>query len=274
MNETAVATLQELGLSKYEARAYLGLLTGGKQNGNELSRAAAVPSSKIYGTLDKLVASGLVHLIRQPTGAAYIAVPPAELLPRLRDRLTRPLDTLEALLPTLASPEPEPEILQMSNLEAILERAKAMIGTAESTVFLSAWDESLEQLSDALRAADARGAAIFATIYGETSLDVGFCQRHSYPEIVSARIGGHMLTVVVDGAEALFVHVKGPNDVDGVLTRQPLLCLVAEEYMRHDLLLQQAKTMTGLEEWDRWLQTDPAMRALTLGRDPQVDDRP
>ena len=49
--------LQGLGLSLYEARLYLGLLKGGPQNGNELSRSSGVPSSKVYGMLDRLVES-------------------------------------------------------------------------------------------------------------------------------------------------------------------------------------------------------------------------
>lgn len=264
MNEAAVASLQELGLSMYEARAYVGLVSGGAQNGNELSRAAAIPSSKVYGTLDKLVTAGLARQIRREGGAAYVAVSPDELLPRLRERLTRPLDELDALLPQLASTEPDPDLSQLSNLEAIVERARAMIGAAAAQVFLSVWEENLEPLRESLLAAEERGVEVFATVYGEAELAIGFAQHHSYPEVVAKRLGGHMLTIVVDGGEALFVHLKGER-VSGVLTRQPVLCLVAEEYMRHDLLLQRAKTMAGLDEWDRWLRDDPAMHALTFG---------
>ena len=51
-----VESLQELGLSLYETRLYLGLLTGGQQNGNELSRTSGVPSSKVYAMLERLAA--------------------------------------------------------------------------------------------------------------------------------------------------------------------------------------------------------------------------
>src|SRR5438105_459478 len=39
--------LQTVGFSLYEARLYVGLLQGGAQNGNELSKTAGVPSSKV-----------------------------------------------------------------------------------------------------------------------------------------------------------------------------------------------------------------------------------
>jgi hypothetical protein len=51
-----------------------------------------------------------------------------------------------------------------------------------------------------------------------------------------------------------------------VRTQNPVLCLVAEEYLIHDLTLQKAKTMTGYEEWDQWLRADEQVRELTVGR--------
>jgi sugar-specific transcriptional regulator TrmB len=59
-----VESLQALGLSLYETRLYLGLLTGGRQNGNELSRTSGVPSSKVYAMLERLAADGIVARAR------------------------------------------------------------------------------------------------------------------------------------------------------------------------------------------------------------------
>jgi hypothetical protein len=56
------------------------------------------------------------------------------------------------------------------------------------------------------------------------------------------------------------------GEASAVRTRSPVLTLVAEEYLIHDLTLQKAKTMTGYEEWDRWLRSDDQVRMLTLGR--------
>jgi hypothetical protein len=56
------------------------------------------------------------------------------------------------------------------------------------------------------------------------------------------------------------------GDPSAVRTSNPVLCLVAEEYLIHDMTLQKAKTMTGYEEWDRWLRSDDRVRRLTVGR--------
>jgi sugar-specific transcriptional regulator TrmB len=269
VNKRILESLQKLGLSLYEARLYVGLLTHGPQNGNELSRTSGVPSSKVYSTLDKLTANGFVKHIRRGSVAEYICIPPHRLIERLREDYQSPLDYLDENLPALADGAPELDVVQISNSRALADYARRIVSEATEEVYVSLWDESLEWLRDSLVAASARGVRIFAMIYGDSELEVGSWQHHSYRQTVASRIGGHMLTLVADGREALFVHMPEHAEPTGVETRNPVLCLIAEEYLRHDLILQKAKSMTGYEQWDQWLRADPDVHALTLGRSGQ-----
>jgi sugar-specific transcriptional regulator TrmB len=266
VSERITESLQELGLSLYEARLYLGLLTRGPQNGNELSRTSGVPSSKVYAMLERLAAAGIVAHTRRGTTVEYVSVPPEDVLHKLRERYTKPLDYLEATLPTIVSSDPEPDVLQVSGRDAIIDHARAIVRNARSEIYLSIWGENLDLLRSDLAAADARGVRIFGMLYGEGELDVGWWQHHSYRETVASRIGGRMLTIVADGSEALIAHMPERGDPTAVRTQNPVLCLVAEEYLIHDLTLQKAKTMTGYEEWDQWLRADEQVRELTVGR--------
>jgi HTH-type transcriptional regulator, sugar sensing transcriptional regulator len=266
VEERITESLQELGLSLYEARLYLGLLTGGPQNGNEVSRTSGVPSSKVYAMLERLAAAGIVTHTRKGTTVEYVSVPPHEVLHKLRERYTKPLDYLDATLPTIVSSDPEPDMLQVASREAIVDHARAIVRGAGNEIYLSLWGENLDPLRDDLVEADARGVRIFGMLYGSGAFDVGWWQRHSYRETVASRIRGRMLTLVADGAEALIAHMPEQGDPSAVRTRNPVLCLVAEEYLIHDLTLQKAKTMTGYEEWDRWLRADEHVRELTIGR--------
>jgi HTH-type transcriptional regulator, sugar sensing transcriptional regulator len=261
-----VENLQELGLSLYEARLYLGLLTGGPQNGNELSRTSGVPSSKVYAMLERLAGDGVVTRSQRGSTVQYVCVPPHELLHKLRERYTKPLEYLEATLPTVGSKDPEPDILQIQGIDAIVDHARAIIRASRHEIYLSVWYENVEPLLDDLDAADARGVRIAGMLYGTRAPDVGWWQLHSYRETVASRIGGRMLTMVADGGEALIAHMPDRGDASAVRTRSPVLTLVAEEYLIHDLTLQKAKTMTGYDEWDKWLRLDDEVRMLTLGR--------
>jgi HTH-type transcriptional regulator, sugar sensing transcriptional regulator len=268
VDSSIVESLQELGLSLYEARLYLGLLTGGPQNGNELSRTSGVPSSKVYAMLERLASDGIVARIRRGNNVEYVCVPPHELLHKLREKYARPLEHLEGTLPTLGSPHPEPAVLQVEGLDAVLDHARAIIRGAENELFVSIWEDDVEPLRSDLDAAEERGLRIAGMFYGADD-DVpaaGWWQRHSYRETVASRIRGRMLTLVADAQQALIAHIPERGDASGVRTSNPVLCLVAEEYLIHDLTLQKAKTMTGYEEWDRWLRSDDQVRSLTLGR--------
>ncbi len=262
----ATASLQALGLSLYEARIYLGLLQGGPQNGNELSKKAGVPSSKVYSTLNKLASTGLVSQSKRDGLSEYVCVSPEELMRRLRAKFLQPLDYLETALPSFAVERPDPDVVTISNWDTICDNARTLVAAASQRVLLSTWAENLDELRDTLAAADARGVEIFAMIYGEASLEVGSWQRHSYTEIVAARIAGHMLTIVADGREALLAHRPERGEPTGILTKNPVICLMAEEYMHHDFMLERAKEITGLDTWDRWWRSEPSVRAAILGR--------
>ena len=261
-----VESLQELGLSLYETRLYLGLLTGGRQNGNELSRTSGVPSSKVYAMLERLAGDGIVARARRGSVVEYVCVPPSDLLHKLRDRYAKPLEYLEATLPSLQVREPHPDIVELQGVDAILDHAGALIRTAESEIYLSVWGEEVSALVKELENADARGVRIAGMLYGVDPPQVGWWQQHSYRETVATRIGGRMVTVVVDGAEALIAHIPDSREASGVRTQSLVLTLVAEEYLIHELTLQRTKDWAGYEEYDRWLRSDEKLQDLTLGR--------
>lgn len=265
-SERVVESLQELGFSLYETKIYLGLLEGGPQNGNELSRASGVPSSKVYAMLTRLASAGIVARTRRGSRVEYVCVPPHDLLHKLRERYSRPLEYLEETLPTIGRADPEPEIMHVQGLDAIMEHARATMRAARREMYLSIWEENVEVLRGELDAADARAVRIAGMLYGKKTPEVGWWLRHSYRETVASRIEGRMLTLVVDGVEALIAHMPERGEASAVRTRSPVLTLIAEEYLIHDLTLQKAKTMTGYAEWDRWLRADDELRTLTLGR--------
>jgi hypothetical protein len=126
-------------------------------------------------------------------------------------------------------------------------------------------------LKDSLETADGRGIRIFSMLYGDDAvLEVGSVLVHSYQNIVAERIEGRMLTLVADGKEAVIAHVPREGNPAGIRTKNPVLCLVAEEYLRHDLVLQRAKGIVGYDNWDQWWHADADLRAVYLGRTLRV----
>src|SRR4029453_12340410 len=102
MDEGVLDRLRILGMSLYEAKIYVGLLRHGPQNGNEVSKSAGIPSSKVYSTLERLAAKGIVHSVRTSSAPKYHCIPPDELVRRFHEEFDEPMGFLEKTLPALA----------------------------------------------------------------------------------------------------------------------------------------------------------------------------
>ncbi len=264
MDEGVVDRLRVLGMSLYEARIYVGLVRHGPQNGNEVSKSAGIPSSKVYSTLERLASKGIVHSVRTSSGTQYLCISPDELVHRFRSEFGEPIDYLQKTLPELAAFEPAGEVLTVSGLDAIRENSRYILGDAAKEIYISVWADDLEHLRGALVGAHDRGVRIFGMLYGEEAPGTGSWLVHSYQQIVTDRIGGRMLTVVADREEALIGHIPRQGQASAVRTRNPVLALIAQEYLHHDIVLQRAQLAIGFDEWDRWWQADPDLRTIIL----------
>ncbi|WP_248515523.1 TrmB family transcriptional regulator [Salinarchaeum laminariae] len=87
-----MASLRDLGLSEYEARAYRALLNTGPATAKELSRASDVPMGRIYDVLNSLEQYNLVRSQTASRPKKYVAVEPATALDRLLEDKKRELD--------------------------------------------------------------------------------------------------------------------------------------------------------------------------------------
>jgi sugar-specific transcriptional regulator TrmB len=237
IDETVIERLRQLGFSLYEARIYVALLKYGPQNGNELSKASGVPSSKVYAALEKLSSEGVVQSIREDGSVRYVGVSADDLVDRLERRFSEPIDYLRATLPEFSAFSAASEVLTLSSLDAIRHNSRSVIDYASNGIYVSLWARELDDLRQSLKAADARGVSIVAMLYGEeTWLEVGSWLHQSYLGRVSERVGGRMLILIADSAEAVIAHIPRRGAPTGIRTKQPTLCLIAQEYLRHEIV--------------------------------------
>ncbi len=87
-----MATLRDLGLSEYEARAYRALLRTGPTTAKELSRASDVPMGRVYDVLNSLEQYNLVRSQAASRPKKYVAVEPDTALDRLLTDKKRELE--------------------------------------------------------------------------------------------------------------------------------------------------------------------------------------
>ncbi|GAB7092925.1 TrmB family transcriptional regulator [Halolamina litorea] len=91
-----MASLRDLGLSEYEARAYRALLDDSPSTAKELSRSSDVPMGRVYDVLKDLERRGLARSQAASRPKKYVAVEPEAALDRLLDAKREELEEQES----------------------------------------------------------------------------------------------------------------------------------------------------------------------------------
>jgi sugar-specific transcriptional regulator TrmB len=154
-----MASLRDLGLSEYEARAYRSLLKTGPTTAKELSRVSDVPMGRIYDVLNSLEAQNVVRSQSASRPKKYAPVEPEKALERL-----------------LSSKKAELES-KIEHYEGIVESLEERLEAAEPvdepfwTAALGP-EEAVDLLVERLAAADERIVFVAATPTSQFELDV------------------------------------------------------------------------------------------------------
>ncbi|WP_290623840.1 MULTISPECIES: TrmB family transcriptional regulator [unclassified Archaeoglobus] len=91
MNE-AVEILKEIGLSGYEASAYVSLISLQEATAREISKSAGIPRTKVYEVLERLIERGFVE-VQPGSPAIYRAIEPSKIIDSLQRDLNDKLET-------------------------------------------------------------------------------------------------------------------------------------------------------------------------------------
>ncbi|MFC4544077.1 TrmB family transcriptional regulator [Halosolutus amylolyticus] len=229
-----MASLRDLGLSEYEARAYRALLNTGPTTAKELSRASDVPMGRIYDVLNSIEQYNLVRSQTASRPKKYVAVEPSTALDRLLDDKKRELeekaDQYESIVDDLAdeldAAEPVEEqfwtaaVGPEETIDLLLERLAAadrdIVMVAADPVpqmdIRTVGDEVLAQLEDALD----RGVSVDILMTRELVASLSENVGERYRETLQARKDFDVRTSeevtgsfnIIDGVE---VCIQVPN---------------------------------------------------------------
>ncbi|MFD0691303.1 TrmB family transcriptional regulator [Actinomadura fibrosa] len=260
--------LRRLGMSGYEAKAYVALVAAGRPvNGYEVAKRSGVPRSTVYETLGKLRARGAAYEVRGSSDATeYLPLPPEALLDRMRREFDGSVEALRDALPAVVAAPEAHLIHNLTDAEAMLDRAGDVVAGAHSDLFISIWPEEMRRLRGAVLEAVGRNVEVSVAWFGDGPDAPGnvYPHRYSAPETVLEDLGYRLIVVVGDRREAV-VGGFGGGTAWGIYTADPAVALMAAEYVRQDIVLQVLADRVGADELDRLFATDSALLRL-LGR--------
>jgi HTH-type transcriptional regulator, sugar sensing transcriptional regulator len=189
-----VGNLEEFGLSKYEARAYITLVEKGMLGASELAYYSNLPRTKIYSTLKKLEKKGLLLMSNHKPLIAS-AVKPEEAFIEIISLHERRLKNMKKIISGLGKIEARKKIFGTEEKKYTVidprfvdQKVSDLILASKSVInaMLDSWGLNLlSRCGDALKSATSKGVTIKLLI-GSQCLDNTYL--HSLPKGLDIRL--------------------------------------------------------------------------------------
>ncbi len=229
--------LLKLGLSDYEARAYVALLLRGPMTAVELSREADVPRSKVYEVLGKLERKGWIGP-GEGRPARYSARHPREAIyawRSIREKEMRKVEeeVLEELEGMVRSVQEREDLIIIVGLDAAIAGMRGIAEKCEEDIYLAIPGESAEGLDDLLEAVRRCGSRKYVLA---PAPDVARVLRRKLPGAL-IRVKGDMfgggLICGSSGVVLLLGRERGGGQHVAIKADHPGLVALARSYFEH-----------------------------------------
>lgn len=230
-----IITLEKLGLSTYEAKAYLAALSEYPITGYKLSKISGVPRSRIYETIEKLTAKGLV--IVQPGDVTLVK--PVNLdtfLSKKDDEHKKTLEFLRESIEDIGQSVQDSGTWNISGRDRILEFIEDFVSSAKTHVYVAGHAEDFLSLSLVLEKAAAKGVKMEGVYCGEAAGLPKWMQPHQGGSCDACRD----IAVSIDSSRA-FVGSTLPYDAATIVsTENRGIVHIVEEYIKHEIFITRA----------------------------------
>lgn len=265
--EVIYKELQKLGFSQYECKAYVGLLKNSPVTGYEISKRSGVPRSMIYEVLGKLLDKGAVYTVPSEP-MKYSPVPAKDLIERLRKTFEASFELLENELSALESERETDVIWRIRSNEHVMEEMLALIHQTKHELWLSVWEPQALLIKEAVDRLTETGTQVFSILFGAPETRLGLTYHHNYmpPDVVKKRMGGHLTVAARDGEEVIIANFSDHSPAWAVKTRDPALVLVATEYIRHDIMIEEVTQEFGPNKLDALWRNKPDLIQVVTGK--------
>jgi len=165
LDERILSALQELGLTRSEARTYVALVARGCSAATDIARDAKIPHPRIYDIMESLEAKGLVK-IQTGRRHKYVATKPEVAFERLLKRFRERAEFVANYLSKIYSTKIEiPSVWMLKGRNNIIDEISRICYQAENEILLAVPINLQRSLRKCLREAYKKGVVISLVIY-------------------------------------------------------------------------------------------------------------
>lgn len=244
-----IESLQQVGLTQYEAEAYHTLLLEGPLTGYQLGKRSRVPLPRSYDVLQRLSERGLA-LVQPGDPPRYLAEDPARFLEQLQRSMTSRIEELAFTLMAVPASEVGEEFWVIRGRERIRDRAAVMIGAAEHSLGLHMPTLTGNDMADLVSEARGRGCSELQAAW-------------------TAQLAADAVLLLVDDREVL-AGTAATDRSQAVVTGNPALLDMARtcfhaDLMQHHRPTRATESVRTANGWLAWEQEKQKKLRLLIG---------
>lgn len=257
--EHLIEKFEEIGFSTNEAKVYMTLLKESAINGYEISKKSGVPRSMVYSVIAKLLAKEAIMELRTepPT---YIPVPVKELVMNRKRQAVDTLNFLEKELQVIEKPVEVNVIKHIEGRTQIIQAMQKLMKASNEEIWLSAWEEELEELRSSAVEQCEKGIAMYSLLFTDeetSSFGNAFYHRQYTASVEKNRMSQRLTMITQDNQEVLIAGFIDGQIPQAIQTTEPMLVLLAKEYIRHDMMLKVVTDKLGNDKFNSlWQGSD------------------
>jgi sugar-specific transcriptional regulator TrmB len=249
-------TLEDAGLSPYQADAYVTVLELGAAPVTRVADASGVPDPRIYDVLRDLESIGYIETYERESLYAR-ANSLDEITEDLQSRANRFATATEEIERRWNEPSVERSTMSIvTRFETVVKNADEFIRNAESQVNVSLGVDDFERLRDALREATERGVRVNLSIHTPDGREEALPDPAELSDVCSEARHRRLpspFAVIVDRTKTCFAPHAGSTNEYGVLVDDR-----THTYVFHWYFLT--------TQWDTW---DPIYSSI--GDEPPIE---
>jgi sugar-specific transcriptional regulator TrmB len=230
--------LFKLGLTNFEAKAYLSLLKQGNVTGYELSKDSGIPSSKIYSVLNHLVRKNLIiplesHPVR------YLPRTPEEIVEKYAKEFGETFSFLKKNLGKIYHHPDREEVVTKNILgeKEIFRKIRELINGTQHTLYLALWRQECRYIQAALKKIHEVGIKIHVVAYGPVPIHFGKIYQHAPSDFPFRERKERRFVLVSDDHKALFANFSQEDSEKAVWTDNKGLVFLVRDFIIHEIYI-------------------------------------
>ena len=126
-------------------------------------------------------------------------------------------------------------IWNLSGREIIMRKVVNFINDCQEKLYLSVWDEELDEISYALLLAKDRSVKMSIVHFGDKILGVENEYKHGREHSIRVERGGRRIALIVDDKKVILGHFSEDGLSNAAWTVNKGLVLLAKDYIIHDI---------------------------------------